>query len=181
MRAPKPSIREGPELSGYALVIIDLQTRIVEQSTAPHPTREILARVDQLGGAFRRHGLLVVFVRSVNLERGECDGDEIAPQLTRHDEDIVITKHQWGAFHGTPLDLHLRRRAVRGVVLAGVMTNFGVEGTARAADELGYDVVLAEDASSSESIGMHEFALRVTLARLGVRVVSTDSLLRSLG
>ena len=43
--------------------------------------------------------------------------------------DIVITKRQWGAFHGTELDLQLRRRGIRGIVLGGIATNFGVEFT----------------------------------------------------
>ena len=59
--------------------------------------------------------------------------------------DLVITKRQWGAFHGTELDLQLRRRGIRCIVLGGIATNIGVESTARAALELGYELVIAED------------------------------------
>jgi nicotinamidase-related amidase len=41
--------------------------------------------------------------------------------------DILVTKHQWGAFYGTDLDVQLRRRSVKTVVLAGIATNMGVE------------------------------------------------------
>ena len=41
--------------------------------------------------------------------------------------DIGITKRQWGTFYGTELDLQLRRRGIRTIVLGGIATNFGVE------------------------------------------------------
>ena len=51
--------------------------------------------------------------------------------------DFVITKHQWGAFYGTELDLEFRRRGITTMVLRGIATNFGVESTARFAYEYG--------------------------------------------
>ena len=167
------------DLSSHALIVIDLQQRIVALSTAPHSTEEVLERVQQLASAFRSCGLPVIFVRTVNLDRPEEDGDRLAPRIRRHATDLLVTKHQWGAFHGTPLDLQLRRSGVRGVVLAGVMTNFGIESTARAADELGYAVVLVEDASSSFTSEAHEFAVKEIFPRFGATIVDTDEVLRA--
>src|ERR1700752_2207309 len=45
--------------------------------------------------------------------------------------DVIITKRHWGAFYGTELDLQLRRRQIRAIVLGGIATNMGVESTAR--------------------------------------------------
>ncbi len=73
-------------------------------------------------------------------------------------EDLLITKRQWGAFHGTPLDQLLRRRGIKTIVMGGIATNFGVESTARAAIEQGYAVVFAEDAMTTMSAEMHQFA-----------------------
>ena len=39
--------------------------------------------------------------------------------------DIRITKRQWGAFHGTELDLQLRRRGIQTIVQAGRMKPTG--------------------------------------------------------
>ena len=75
------------------------------------------------------------------------------------DADVVITKRQWSAFHGTELDLQLRRHGVTTVVIGGVMTNFGVESTARDAWQQNYAVVVAEDACSSLNPDMHRFAV----------------------
>lgn len=162
------------DLSGHALIIIDLQQRIVALSTAPHSTEEVLARVERLASAFRRCRLPVILVRTVNLDRPDEAGDRLEPRLRQHATDLLVTKHQWGAFHGTPLDLQLRRRGVRGVVLAGVMTNFGIESTARTADELGYAVVLVEDASSSITSEAHEFAVQEIFPWLGATILDTE-------
>ncbi len=93
--------------------------------------------------------------------------------------DIIVTKRQWGAFYGTDLDLQLRRRGVTTIVLGGIATNFGVESTARAAWEHGYEVVFAEDAMTSVAEGMHRFAVESIFPRIG-RVASSDAILDAL-
>ena len=82
--------------------------------------------------------------------------------------DLIITKRQWGAFYGTELDLQLRRRGVRTIVLGGVATNFGVESTARDAWERGYEIVIAEDVTSSLSAELHDFSMQHILPRIAV-------------
>jgi nicotinamidase-related amidase len=63
--------------------------------------------------------------------------------------DLQITKRQWGAFYGTELDLQLRRRGIRTIVLGGVATQIGVESTAREAYEHGYELINVRDATAS--------------------------------
>jgi nicotinamidase-related amidase len=89
--------------------------------------------------------------------------------------DILVTKRQWGAFHGTELDLQLRRRGIQTIVLGGVATNMGVESTARQAWEHGYAVVLAEDAATTFSAEMHAFAFEHIFPRLS-RVTKADEI-----
>ena len=86
--------------------------------------------------------------------------------------DIVVHKRNWGAFYGTDLDLHLRRRGVTTIVLAGIATNFGVESTARDAWERNYAVVIAEDACTTASADLHKVAIEVILPRIS-RIVKT--------
>jgi nicotinamidase-related amidase len=80
--------------------------------------------------------------------------------------DLRITKRQWGAFHGTELDLQLRRRCIQTIVLGGIATNIGVESTARQAWEHGYSIILAEDATSGQSVEMHRFSIENILPRI---------------
>jgi nicotinamidase-related amidase len=92
---------------------------------------------------------------------------------------IAITKRQWGAFYGTQLDLQLRRRGIKTIVIAGIATNFGVESTARDAFERGYALVFVEDAMAGLTEGAHAFAISTIFPRIG-RVRSTEELLKSL-
>jgi nicotinamidase-related amidase len=80
----------------------------------------------------------------------------------------VITKHQWGAFHGTELDLQLRRRDMATIVLCGIATNIGVESTARFAYEYGYNQIFAEDAMSALSLEEHTFTVAKIFPRIGL-------------
>ena len=86
--------------------------------------------------------------------------------------DIRVTKHQWGAFYGTDLDVQLRRRGIQTIVLGGVATNIGVESTARQAWERNYALVIAEDATTSLSAEMHAFSMTSILPMIS-RIVKT--------
>ena len=94
--------------------------------------------------------------------------------------DVVIAKRQWSAFHGTELDLQLRRRGITTIVLGGIATNFGVESTAREAWQHNYGLIVAEDACSTMGDGMHVFAMQKIMPRLG-RVRTTAEILSAIG
>jgi nicotinamidase-related amidase len=107
------------------------------------------------------------------------DWAEFAPGIADLPADVVIAKRQWGAFHGTELDLQLRRRGIATVILAGVATNFGVESTAREAWQNNYAVIVAEDACASVSAEHHAFSIGKILPRVA-RVRSTAEILAAL-
>lgn len=93
--------------------------------------------------------------------------DSIVDELVGHPQDVVVTKRNGGAFHGTDLDLHLRRRGVTQLVLTGVATSAGVESTARAAHEHGYNMTLATDAMTDRDVTMHQHSIERIFPRLG--------------
>jgi 3-hydroxyisobutyrate dehydrogenase-like beta-hydroxyacid dehydrogenase/nicotinamidase-related amidase len=168
-----------------ALVLIDLQNGIVAMPLAPRTGAEVVDRAAALATALRQAGALVVLVRVATSPDGgdalrpatdlpppasvarAADWAELVPSIRRPASDIVITKRQWGAFHGTELDLQLRRRGIRTIVLAGIATNIGVESTARAAFEHGYDQVFVEDAMAAPSAEAHALVLRTIFPRIG--------------
>lgn len=179
-----------------ALVLIDLQKGILGRQTAPHSASDVLARSVRLAERFRAVGGLVVLVHvSYSTDGGDrliqptddpplastfqSGWDEISAALGRDPKDIVITKRQWGAFYGTQLDLQLRRRGIRTIVIGGIATNFGVESTARDAFEHGYALVFVEDAMAGLSEVAHSFAITTIFPRLG-RVRSTEEVLKAM-
>jgi nicotinamidase-related amidase len=179
-----------------ALVLIDLQKGILQRQTAPHSASDVLTRSVRLAERFRGSGGLVVLVHvSFSPDGGDRltpptdeppppaatqpGWDEISPDLGRGPKDIVITKRQWGAFYGTQLDLQLRRRGIRAIVIGGIATNFGVESTARDAFERGYGLVFVEDAMAGLSAEAHSFAIKTIFPRIG-RIRSTQEVLNAL-
>jgi nicotinamidase-related amidase len=175
-----------------ALILIDLQRGIASRATEPHSATDVIARAAQLAAAFRKAQAPVVLV---NVSYSPDDGDrlkppadqqppiamplpadfaELMPELGAAASDIRITKRQWGAFYGTELDLQLRRRGVRTIVIGGISTNFGVESTARDAWERNYALVFAEDATASFDGAAHAFAFENIFPRLGVRSSTAD-------
>ncbi|CAI0767076.1 hydrolase [Serratia entomophila] len=181
-----------------ALVLIDLQNGILPYAGGPHSAEQVVSNAAQLAARFRSLGAPVVLVRvgwsDSFAEALKQPVDQPAPApagglpaswwefptaLAVSDSDILVTKRQWGAFYGTDLELQLRRRGVKSIVLCGISTNIGVESTARAAWEHGYELLIAEDACSAQNGDMHQFAVDNIFPRLA-RVRSTGEILAAL-
>lgn len=93
--------------------------------------------------------------------------------------DLLISKRHWGAFAQTTLESDLRSRGIDTVVLAGIATNIGVESTLRQGTGLGFSFVTVEDACSTFSAEMQQFAFTMIFPRLS-RVRSTQQVLDAL-
>ena len=173
-----------------ALVVIDLQRGIAATQTAPHANTDIVARNAELARTFRKAGLPVALVRvswspdgadmppgrteAPRMSGGLPEGfDVLVDELEVQPTDIVITKRHWGAFHGTELDLQLRRRGVTGIVLTGIATSIGVESTAGAAHEHGYHVT---DACGDRDAESHDHSVTRIFPRPG-ETASTEEIL----
>lgn len=177
---------------GSALVLIDLQEGVIGRPLVPRSGSDILVASRTLAERFRAAGALVVLVRVTfaadyaDAPPSNVDSPSQFPpggmpeSWSRLAEglaapgDIHVVKRQWGAFHGTDLDLQLRRRGVRTLVVGGIATNFGVESTVRAAWEHGYDVVVPEDLCATMSADMHEFSFQRIFPRVARVTTSAE-------
>ncbi len=190
-----PTLELDPKTT--AAIFIDLQNGIVSRPIQPYPGSEIVSRSAQLAAALRAAGGTAVYVRVELAEilRPATDAapmsdptapppPPIASQLVAESGhqpgDVVITKRQWGAFYGTDLDQQLRRRNIRTILMAGIATNIGVESTARAAHDMGYQLVFVEDAMGTFSPEWHTFATTQVFPMMG-RVRKTEEILKALG
>lgn len=173
-----------------ALVLIDLQKGVLAMPVTPYPAATIYERATRLAPRFRAAAGPVVWVRVsfasdfADAPRAKVDQpsnmgalppgwDEFPEPL--HPADVMVTKRQWGAFYGTDLDLQLRRRGVRTIVLGGIATSIGVESTARSAWEHGYELVICEDLCADLSAETHASSFKHIFPRLA-RIVSSEAL-----
>ncbi|MEV6838971.1 isochorismatase family protein [Streptomyces sp. NPDC051133] len=157
-----------------ALILVDLMERIVALPLEPRDGTEVLAAAEELASVFRAAGAPVVLVRVERPSVAEQPpGSGLVPGLL-HGGDLEVVKRTIGGFHGTGLDAHLRERGVTTLVFGGIATNLGVESTARAAADLGYDLVFAEDAMAALTAAEHEASVRLDFPRLGTVLAAKE-------
>ena len=94
-------------------------------------------------------------------EKDDPHDREIVEELKPQPKDIVFQKRRPDGFVGTDLDLILRSNGVRTILIGGVATEGGIEGTARTARNLGYDIVVLKDCVGSRNRELHELALKL--------------------
>ena len=174
-----------------ALVLIDMQKGIVAFPVV-HPIAGIIENTAKLADAFHNAGQPVVIVnvdpakfKPSRKEPAPAHGSlppdfiEIIPELKTTGSDIFVTKSSWGAFDTTDLDAQLKKAGVTGIVIAGVATSIGVEGTARTAAALGYNLTFASDAMTDMFADAHNHSFKFIFPRLG-EVDTTENILKFL-
>ncbi|TIX92422.1 isochorismatase family protein [Rhizobium sp. P44RR-XXIV] len=168
-----------------ALVSIDLQGLVLSRQLAPHSAQQIIDNTVAIANKLKADGGTTVFVtvgfspdyadavnqptdETFTLPPGGLPAAALAPpaEIAALTPDVAIIKRQWSAFYGTELDLQLRRRGIKTLILTGVATNFGVESTVRDAYAANYAVIVAEDAVTTFSQDMQDFSCTKVLPRL---------------
>ena len=143
-----------------ALVVVDVQKGFDEADFwGPRNNPEADDNIASLIDVWQSTGRPVVFVRHDSPKpqsplRPGYEGNEFKEYVERRrgkgadGAELFITKTVNSAFYGTPdLDAWLKAAGISQFVVAGIQTNMCVETTARMGGNLGYDVVVAYDAT----------------------------------
>lgn len=190
-----------------ALVLLDLQKGILLSERIawedPSTPMRVLGVAETLLGAARDAGSLVVHVgvvrphirgaldiaRTGTAEKsGRVPRDVLALSSGSADVEFVLppapgeeTVHKIGvsAFQGTRLDGLLRNARTRDVVVAGAFTHMVVESTVRQGFDLGYRMIVVEDACCAPAAAPHHAALTVGIPNFAL-VVKSDAVLEML-
>jgi nicotinamidase-related amidase len=136
---------------GGVLLVIDMQRAF----DAPPWPRRWNTSVDENGlallAAWRRRSWPIIHVRHGSVEPGSTLTPNTAGHLFREgfepiSDEPVVAKSVNAAFIGTDLDLRLRRLGAQQVVVFGISTDMCVSTTIRVGANLGWRMMLVEDA-----------------------------------
>jgi nicotinamidase-related amidase len=152
-----------------ALLVMDVQPGIADR----YP-RDVVDRAAEAVGAARRAGMPVIFVRMAFRPRhpevsgrnrtfavlrdagGLLEADSaIHPALAPIPGEPIVTKRRVSAFAGSNLDVLLRARGARSLVLCGIATSGVVLSTLRAAADLDFELTVLRDACADPDPEVH--------------------------
>jgi nicotinamidase-related amidase len=178
------------KLPGPALIVWDMQYGIASRA---FNFEEMVQKIGMLRDSFHKSGLPVIYSQHTGvpfeymsetniafLRRRGLDPKAgfmnegtkewgIIEQLRPADEDLVLRKSTASFFVGTMLEQMLRNRGIQTLVLTGVSTDGGIEGTARHSSYLGFRTTVVEDAVGSFDKEAHEKALWLMRRMFDVR------------
>lgn len=114
------------------------------------------------------------FIVPMDADRGKFF-EEVKPTKG----ELVFPKTNGGAFSGTNLDFVLRNMDIESIIVMGFLTDQCVLATAIHGGDLGYDVLLVEDACTGTTKENHDAVVRLA-KDVFLKVKSTDEVLRTL-
>jgi len=131
---------------------------------------ELPEKLPPFMSALRRVGALVRGTR----------GAEVMDELKPLPEEIQVTNSCLSGFTNTDLDLVLKNKGIKNIVVTGIATNIAVESTVRDAVGRGYFPYILDDACVGVTDEMHAWAVQNIFPMLG-GVLTSEEYIRALG
>ena len=148
------------KLEKPAILVVDMLNDFVTGALGCDRGRAIVPATAQLLDAARAAGVPVIFCNDAHLPGIDRElliwgdhaikgtkGAEVIPELKLCDKDFVVPKRRYSGFFQT--DILLKELGVKTVIMTGLHAHMCVRHTSADAFCLGYDVVVAKEATDS--------------------------------
>ena len=150
------------KLNHPAILVVDMLNDFVTGSLACDRGQAIVPATAALLNAAREKGVPVIFCNDCHLPGIDKElklwgdhaikgtpGAEVIPELGLCDKDYVVPKRRYSGFFQTDLDILLKELGVQTVIITGLHTHMCCRHTSADAYMLGYDVVVAKEATNA--------------------------------
>ncbi|MFV5344520.1 cysteine hydrolase family protein [Acinetobacter oleivorans] len=141
-----------------ALLVIDVQNDYFKNGKMELiGPDQALEKIKQLEQYFSEKNLPIIYVQHINPPQASffqenTDGVLLHPELSAHDESLIVIKHYPNSFLETNLDELLKAHQIEQLVITGMMTHMCIDSGTRAAKELGYQPILIADATATRDL-----------------------------
>lgn len=172
-----------------AILVVDMLNDFVTGALQCDRGLAIVPKTAQLLQEARNNGVAVVFCNDAHLKDIDQElklwgehaiagtlGAAIIPELEQCDKDYVVPKRRYSGFFHTDLDLLLKELGIDTVVMTGLHTHMCVRHTSADAYCLGYNVVVASDATDSFTEEDYVSGLSYLKDVYGAQVYTVDEL-----
>lgn len=146
-------------MSKQALIVVDIQNDYFPQGKWPLVGAEAAAdNAARLIEAFRQAADQVVHIRheftsdSAPFFTPDSEGAQLHPKVLNRADEPVVLKHFVNSFRETELQAILDRHDIKHLVIVGSMSHMCIDGVARAAADMGYEVTVIHDACASRDL-----------------------------
>ncbi len=180
-------------MARQALIVIDIQNDYFAGGKWPLVGVDAAAdNAARLIAAFRQKAAPLLHIRhEFNTQDAPfftpgSEGAQLHAKVCNQGDEPVVLKHFVNAFRETRLQSILQQQGIEELVIVGNMSHMCVEGTARAAADLGYPVQVIHDACATLDLAFNgqavpaaqvQSAVMSALAFAYASVLSTDEFL----
>ena len=176
-------------MSKSAILVVDMLNDFVTGALKCDRGLAIVPKTAELLRAARAKNVPVIFCNDAHLKDIDHElklwgdhaiagtkGAEVIPELELCATDYVVPKRRYSGFFHTDLDLLLKELGVDTVILTGLHAHMCVRHTAADAYQLGYNIVVAKDATDSFTEEDYLYGIKYLKETYGAKVTDVDTL-----
>ncbi|MCQ2143426.1 MAG: cysteine hydrolase [Bacteroidales bacterium] len=177
-------------LENSAILVVDMLNDFVTGALACDRGKAIVPATARLLDAAREAGIPVIFCNDAHLPGIDNElklwgdhalagtpGAEVIPELKASDKDYIVPKRRYSGFFQTDLDILLRELGVKTVIMTGLHAHMCVRHTSADAYQLGYNVVVAKEATDSFTEEDYNIGIAYLKTCYGADAYSNDELI----
>ena len=175
--------------SKTAILVVDMLNDFVTGALKCERGLAIVPKTAQLLKSARKNGVHVIFCNDAHIKGIDHEfklwgehavagsyGAQVIPELEQCDSDFVVPKRRYSGFFHTDLELLLKELSVDTVIMTGLHTHMCVRHTSADAYCLGYDILVASDATNSFTEEEYNYGIEYLKSIYDAKVYTVDEL-----